>query len=308
MQDTSAQVITNNVSLKLGVVIVTYNRLDLLKECLRACANQTAPFSKIIVVNNASTDGTTELIRANTQVATIALKENIGGSGGFYEGLKLASEETDLDYILLIDDDAILDSRYNEYILQYITKYNLAAASGTVITDGQIQTNHRCFIDSKYKGTDSQLNDYKKEFFDYDIATFCGLYISKQLIKEIGLPRADFFIWFDDIEYSLRINHHTKIRNINKAILTHKTSLQQRETCHWKTYYGVRNNYIMIQQHFPQKLPRYILKTSLKALYHYIRPTARDKAIAALYKDALLDAKHNKLGKNKKYNSKFILN
>ncbi len=303
---TIAQNKANNVGPKLGVIVVTHNRLKLLKECLEACFNQTIPFSKIIVVDNASTDGTTEFLHTNTKITALTFKKNIGGSGGFYEGLKFASEQTDLDYFLLIDDDAILDKRYNEYILPHLIKDGLVAASGTVITDDQIQTDHRCFNDYNYKSTCSQTNDYAKDYFDYDIATFCGLYISKQIIKKIGLPDASFFIWCDDTEYSLRIKRYAKIRNINKAFLIHKTSLRQ-EKYHWKTYYGIRNQYITIQRHFPQKLPIYVFKQYLKMIYHFIKPTSRDHAIATLYKDALRDAKHHKLGENEKYNSNFVL-
>lgn len=44
-----------------------------------------------------------------------------------------------------------------------------------------------------------------KESFDYDLASFCGLLFSRELIKEIGVPKAEYFIWYDDSEYSLRL-------------------------------------------------------------------------------------------------------
>ena len=50
---------------RIACVIVTYNRLDLLKECVDACLNQTVKFSDIIIVNNASTDGTSKYLHIN---------------------------------------------------------------------------------------------------------------------------------------------------------------------------------------------------------------------------------------------------
>ena len=107
--------------MKLGVVIVTYNRIELLKECIANCINQVLKFDKIFVINNASTDGTTEFLNnlAYDNIMVINSKENLGGSGGFYEGIKIALNY-DLDYLLLIDDDAILDANYNDEIAKHI--------------------------------------------------------------------------------------------------------------------------------------------------------------------------------------------
>ena len=76
-----------------AVVVVTYNRLELLKECLKQVENQTVPAKRIIVVNNASTDGTAEYLREckekNKQYRTITCMENLGGAGGFAKGIQI---------------------------------------------------------------------------------------------------------------------------------------------------------------------------------------------------------------------------
>src|SRR5574344_1347094 len=106
--------------MKLGVVITTYNRINLLKACREACINQTYKFEKIIIVNNASTDNTFEYLedlnKKNKNILIINSEKNLGGAGGFYLGLKNAIKE-DIDYILIIDDDAILNQDYNERII-----------------------------------------------------------------------------------------------------------------------------------------------------------------------------------------------
>ena len=124
---------------KLGVVIVTYNRLELLKECIYNCINQSYKFNKIIIVNNASSDGTEEYLRHLTydNVVIVTSKENFGGAGGYYLGVKEANKYN-LDYLLFIDDDAIIDENYNKNIVNAITS-NVYAYSGTVKTNGIIQ-------------------------------------------------------------------------------------------------------------------------------------------------------------------------
>ena len=74
-------------------VVVTYNRKLLLMECLQAILEQTYPVSKILLIDNASTDGTEETLSengylVNPKINYIKMKVNTGGSGGFYEGMK----------------------------------------------------------------------------------------------------------------------------------------------------------------------------------------------------------------------------
>lgn len=72
--------------MKINCVVVTYNRLSLLKECLSALENQTYPIQRIVIVDNCSTDGTSEFLDSltDTRYLIIHSKENIGGAGGFF--------------------------------------------------------------------------------------------------------------------------------------------------------------------------------------------------------------------------------
>lgn len=294
--------------MKLGTIIVTYNRISLLKECIEACISQSVKFEKIFVVNNASTDGTTEYLeQLNAEnIEIITLAENLGGAGGFYKGIELAQKH-DLDYVLLIDDDAILDCNYNQEIVKYMQQdNNIFAYSGTVKTNNEIQFGHRRHLSKKFKEIDSISEDYDGYYFDYDLATFCGLFISVDIIRKIGLPCKDFFIWYDDTEYSLRIKQFTKIRNINNAWLKHKTSINDNKGITWKTYYGLRNQIITIKKYFP----KHILLKNILQIYKMIiggkilRIVKKDMyydKLSDLHKDALRDGLDNNTGKNSKY-------
>lgn len=89
--------------MKVAAVVVTYNRKELLRECLQALLNQTRPLDEIIVVDNASTDGTDQMIPEEfPQITHVRLPENIGGAGGFHEGMKLAYEKGH-DWIWVMD-------------------------------------------------------------------------------------------------------------------------------------------------------------------------------------------------------------
>jgi GT2 family glycosyltransferase len=94
------------------VIIVTYNRAHLLKLCVDAVLHQTCPPTKIIIVDNGSTDDTVkvigEIISSSPSVIHLRFTSNIGGSGGFYEGINLAMGKFD-DWLWLMDDDALPD-------------------------------------------------------------------------------------------------------------------------------------------------------------------------------------------------------
>ena len=93
---------------KIVAVVVTYNRLEKLKVCLECLMNQSMEIDEIIIVNNSSSDGTTEyLMNLNNDRKLVHLKldTNTGGSGGFFRGI-LEALEHGADWIWGMDDDA----------------------------------------------------------------------------------------------------------------------------------------------------------------------------------------------------------
>ena len=99
--------------MRIGVVIVTYNRIKLLKECLERVLNQTQPVTSVIVVDNNSDDGTKEYLDSIDDDRVIVSHErtNLGGAGGFYKALQIAFTKN-FDYVLIIDDDAMIEKNY----------------------------------------------------------------------------------------------------------------------------------------------------------------------------------------------------
>lgn len=296
--------------MKLGAVIVTYNRLELLKECIEACLKQSYLFQEIFIVNNASTDGTLEYLKTlkNPKIKVLNSKENLGGAYGFYEGVK-HFENSKLDYILLIDDDAMIDKDYNQEIVKYMDKDDtISGYSGIVKTNDEIQFEHRRHLKNLkiFKETKSTEEEYTKDFFDYELSTFCGLFIPVKLIKKIKYPSQEFFIWFDDTEYSLRLLKYGKIRNVNKAILNHKTTISNQRGHNWKSYYSLRNKAIVLKRYFSKsQLRKYLFSLQMKRIaakiFYYMRKDPYYKTLSEMYEDAIKDGKKEKLGKNEKY-------
>lgn len=245
-----------------AVVVVTYNRLELLKECLEQVENQTVPAKRIIVVDNASTDGTAEYLRKHKQnhahYRIITCLENLGGAGGFEKGIQESAREK-ADCILMIDDDAVLESNYMEKIMAARQRYpGYQAFAGTVMTAGRIDTFHRRNIARpglrlKNCPEDCYTGLHEGQPFACDIASFCGMVVDRELVGKAGLPCRDYFIWFDDTEYSIRINRYTRFLVIPDAKLDHKTAADRPEYPHrrydWREYYGIRNRILCVKKH-----------------------------------------------------------
>lgn len=263
-----------------GVIIVTYNRKSLLEECLSCVLRQSVPFFQVCVVDNCSTDGTGEYLDQLAARFTedggpeggflvFHLPENRGGAGGFAFGLERMAEGP-CDWVLIIDDDAMIGRTYMERIGQAILKNHFLAYSGAVKTEGAVDTSHRRRISNPllmtYRPVDPA--EYEKKAFVYDISTFCGLVIKTSLIREIGLPKAEYFIWFDDTEYCLRLRRRSPILNVNGAVLNHKTAAPgAAPPITWKHFYGFRNS-IDIGRSYSLCPPIYMAYTVLNHMAH----------------------------------------
>lgn len=304
---------------RYGVVIVTYNRLELLKECIAACLSQTKPLSKIIVINNHSDDGTEEYLNTcygeDSRFLIQHQEENLGGAGGFKIGIDLAGKQ-DFDWLLIIDDDAIIEKDYIEQCNKYLHRHpEVKACSGSVYVDGNIHLIHRRRVVNRllYLEANSPLSGYAHTSFRYDLSTFCGLMVDMEVLREIGLPKAEYFIWYDDTEFSMRLKPYGKIVNINAAKLNHKTKLPEdgnsgffsRMT--WRTYYGHRNRLDAAKEHLGKATYLiFILETIVFILCGYAmtlmpKHHRQGRFITRMLKDALRDGRKGNLGMNEKY-------
>lgn len=262
---------------RIGVVIVAYNRKDCLEKALQAFEVQTVAPAYILVVDNASTDGTADLLKSwadgdfsRCPRLVFTENENIGGSGGFHDGLRIA-QGWDADWIWLSDDDAYPEPGCLEIAETWIKNHDthdVAAVCGAVINKGVVDTGHRRMIRVRnMRVCEDQIPEpaYEGEF-EINALSFVGAIIKKSVIQEVGLPLEDYFIWYDDTEYSLRLSELGRIVCIPAIRINHDASKSD-DYLTWKGYYGQRNCLDMIMRHFS------------KPVYLYSRLRARAKAL-----------------------------
>lgn len=299
---------------KHAIAIVTYNRSALLRECLEAVESQTLPFDRIVVVDNASTDDTWQLLEKKRQDPRYVIrreKENIGGSGGFAHGVREAYE-TGARWVTIIDDDAILTENFLEKLDQAAEADGgrYLCYAGVPLTDG-IRLGHRRQVTGGLikKERPVPMEAYQEERFLCDIASFCGLMVHRDVIEKIGYPQEAFFIWYDDTEYCLRIREETEIVNINGAVIHHKVppAKPTKSFVSWKDYYGIRNRLWMAKKHYGMATALYIgAKKILRCLAECLRSLFRGNfgevpKELALYFRAMRDGLSGKLGISERY-------
>ena len=94
---------------KVSAVIVTYNRLPMLKEAIAALRAVEPKLSHIIVVDNNSENDTKEFLESlGSSIEYVRLRENIGGAGGFNAGIRYFYEQTTDDFVWVMDDDTMV--------------------------------------------------------------------------------------------------------------------------------------------------------------------------------------------------------
>lgn len=102
---------------KISVVIPTYNSWQTLKECIKSIQNQTLVPSEIIIVDNASIDGTSEKVKIDfPEVKLISLKINTGVTGGRNKGIEESSRWS--DYVLFFDHDMVANKNMIEELVR----------------------------------------------------------------------------------------------------------------------------------------------------------------------------------------------
>lgn len=207
-------------------VVVTYNRQQALLNCLRHLRQQTYPLVRIVVVDNASTDGTEAALNAagwlhDDRLLYLKLPTNSGGAGGFYHGLAAALEQP-AEAFWLMDDDGFAPADSLQTLLRHYQHYDFY---GPLVIDAQRRLSFpirqpgqrqplRLEADVHRQQPDGVLNQI--------LIPFNGVLIKRALVERIGLPRAEFFIWGDDIEYRLRAEHAgARIATLSEAVFFH---------------------------------------------------------------------------------------
>lgn len=244
--------------MKIAAVVVTFNRLDLLKRVIASLFGQTLKPDAVIVVDNGSTDGTGEWL-CQGKGLTVIRQENVGGAGGFHTGIKYAYEHG-FDWIWCMDDDVSPRPDCLEQLLE-----NDGDSVG-ILCPARIQNGKTVFTEivefnlsnpfsliGKIHLKDISVGDKAVEIKGM---SFEGPLIKREVVAKIGYPEKELFLLYDDTDYSYRaVSAGYKVLYVPGAVLDKAyfdDSLSRVEKVvrnKWRLKYHLRNTTYFCKKH-----------------------------------------------------------
>jgi len=231
--------------MSVAAIVITFNRLELLKKTISGLRNQTYPIDEIIVVNNGSTDGTLEWLDAQNDIYFVT-QENTGSSGGQYTGFKTAHDRG-YEWIWAMDDDVVPRKNCLEILMKNKKEKKVLAPlryslDGTPFINDTIKFN----LTNPFKNIWERLlteSDLNEELVYAEGPTFEGPFFHSSLIDNIGLPEKKFFIYADDSEYMIRAKKAGYTPYVvTKANIDRMLDVPDlNNEFSWKNYYIIRN-------------------------------------------------------------------
>jgi GT2 family glycosyltransferase len=252
----------------IASLTVAYNGAGVLMRQLDALSRQTRKLDEVIVVNNASTDDTVNLLVTEyPEVTVLNLPENAGVGGGYAAGLAYAALTKKYDWVWLFDQDSVPANDGLEHLLRGLEHLGSGADSTAILAPVCVHSGTKMPCPGlSWRGGRivPTPGDCSQPITFVDLVISSGSLMRRQAIEAVGLPRADFFMDFVDYEHCLRLRRHGfKIAVVRDSHLDHvlgdpsKFKILGRTTywtdhLPWRVYYMSRNEVFTIWRSYPE--------------------------------------------------------
>jgi GT2 family glycosyltransferase len=209
--------------LDVSIIIVNWNTRTILYDCIKAVYERAGDIEyEVIVIDNASTDGSPEMVRKQfPRVILIANDSNCGYAGGMNQGMKIASGR----YYLLLNSDIIICDRAVEKTLRYIESHQKVAVVGCQVIDdsGEIQMScfrfpslldlvlravglSRLFKNNRFFGRESMAWWKRDTERKVDVVTGMFMFARREAVEKVGLMDENFFFYSEDVDWCYRFS------------------------------------------------------------------------------------------------------
>jgi GT2 family glycosyltransferase len=258
--------------ISVASITVATNAAEVLSKQLDALISQSFPLDEIVVVDNGSTDSTVKMVRNRyPQVTVIELGQNLGVGGAFSAGLSYAGLDKKYDWIWLFDEDSVPENDGLEQLLKgYALGERLERKIGVVAcaaTHGESGLSYPGLLwRERLVLPPTEVLQQAIWFVDGTISS--GTMVRREVVENVGLPRADFFMDFVDFEYSLRIRRHGyEIAIVRDSVLHHTLGIPRvfkflgykkawSDHAPWRQYYIIRNHTYVVWYSYPEWRPK----------------------------------------------------
>ena len=239
----------------VAVVVVTYNRADLLARMLVGLAALDRLPDAVVVVDNASTDHTPAVLEAATNpgLRVIRSEDNLGGAGGFHLGVRTAYQ-AGFDRVWLMDDDVVPAPGCLTVLMDRDEDCLMAVredTAGRLVEKAATRFDLRNPLSIRPKKgmveTDFGSRDRMPEVVEVENVAFEGFMVRRSVIDAIGLPDPTYFIFYDDVDFAVRARRAGyRIWAVRDAVLVRQLDFsQQHDLSGWKGYYMYRNLFVV---------------------------------------------------------------
>jgi len=245
----------------IAIVVLNYNKRNDILDCLKSIFNLEYPEIEVIVVDNGSTDGSSEAIKSEyPDVHLVESKKNLGVAGGRNIGIKYADQKFNYKYLLFLDDDIIIEKKaltemvcsfYKDKSIGIVApKCLMSKTPGVIGYAGGMSVN-------LFSGKIINIGGGEKDEGQFDKPGFissCGglCLISRELINQVGIFDEKFnpYGW-EDVDLSLRARQKGfKIFYNHKAVIYHKGGKKGRGKAIDEYEFSKSNNYFyLIKKH-----------------------------------------------------------
>jgi GT2 family glycosyltransferase len=266
----------------VAVVVVTHNRADLLDRMLDGLAAQTHRPDAVVVVDNASGDHTAQVLAHRESLGQLPLQvirsvENVGGAGGFRMGMETAYAGG-YDRVWLMDDDVVPAPDCLATLMAVDEPCLMCVREdleGRLVEKSATTFDLRNPLAIKPKTASVETTYGAREamppLVEIEVVAFEGLLLRRQVISDVGLPDAEFFIFYDDADFALRARRAGyRIWAVRDAVLVRQLPFSQRHALEtWKGYYMYRNLFVVHFRHGENALVRakpYAIAAAVTAL------------------------------------------
>lgn len=205
---------------KIVAIVVTYNRVSILKQAIKCLLNQSVKDLDIIIIDNNSTDDTYKYANSINidRVKYYNTGRNLGGAGGFNFGIRKAVE-CGYYFCWIMDDDTLAkpNALKNFLLADKKTNGNYGwLSSKTLWTNGKL-----CSMNIQRNSPYTDIKNFNTPLINAKMASFVSLFMNIEVIKKVGLPLKEFFIWTDDWEYTRRISKKYPCYVVNDSVVVH---------------------------------------------------------------------------------------
>lgn len=245
-------------------IIVTWNKKKDVLALLSQLKGVDYPADRlsIMVVDNASTDGTVQAIETgHPGIRILQNSENLGGAGGFNAGMRWTlANRPQTDYLWLLDNDVCVDPKALQVLVRVLEQHSHAGLCGSRIMD----VDHREHLIEAGAFIDYRIGDVRRHqpdverlkdpdaVFKVDYVAACSLLARVSMVKELGVWHDAFFIYWDDMEWGARFNAAGyEVLAANGSIVYHPSWVGRMadQTAIWRNYYRSRNSLWFFNQY-----------------------------------------------------------